>query len=190
MANEIPTIEPTEIFANTTNKWTKSLSDYPANDGWTLTYYFVHATAANNKSKVATASGADFLITLSATDTTSYTVGTYDWFSKASKNGEVYVVGTGRVVVKADPANAATARSLTHAETMLAAIRAALEGSASSDVLEYTIEGRQLKRIPKKDLLEMEQKYATRVANEQASIAQANGTYESKNVRVSFRSPS
>ncbi len=40
MAATIPTKEPLTIRAGDTIKWTKSLDDYKASDGWTLSYSF------------------------------------------------------------------------------------------------------------------------------------------------------
>ena len=40
MAATIPTKEPLTIRAGDTIKWTKSLDDYIASDGWTLSYSF------------------------------------------------------------------------------------------------------------------------------------------------------
>ena len=40
MAATIPTKEPLTIRAGDTIKWTKSLDDYKASEGWTLKYAF------------------------------------------------------------------------------------------------------------------------------------------------------
>ena len=38
----VPTGEPTELVAGDTWTWDRSLADYPAAGGWTLTYVFVN----------------------------------------------------------------------------------------------------------------------------------------------------
>ena len=40
MAADIPTKEPLTIRASDTIEWTKSIDDYKASDGWTLSYSF------------------------------------------------------------------------------------------------------------------------------------------------------
>ena len=40
MAATVPTKEPLTIRAGDTIEWTKSIDDYKASDGWTLSYSF------------------------------------------------------------------------------------------------------------------------------------------------------
>ena len=53
-----------------------------------------------------------------------------------------------------------------HAQKMLAAIEAVLEGKATHDVLELAIDGTQLKRMGFADLMQVRDRYRAEVINE------------------------
>lgn len=111
-STDIPEIEPTEIIASTTVKWTKDLSDhYPADGGWTLTYNFRKengtGTGSDALDKTASASGKKFSITLSTTETNK-TIGKWVWSAFVSKAGERYRVDFGSFEIKRDLATVTT----------------------------------------------------------------------------------
>jgi hypothetical protein len=109
MAASIPTIEPSVIVAGDTAKWTKSLADYLASDGWALSYTLVNA--ANRYTFSATASGDDFAVTVAAATTTAYAAGLYDWRAQVAKAAEVFTVGSGQFTVQPSFAAATDGRS-------------------------------------------------------------------------------
>lgn len=105
MTTDIATIEPQTFMAGDTLKWKKTLSDYPANDGWVLSYALRGAAQINI---TATADGADHLVSVAAASTTAYTAGHYRWTASVSKSGERYTVGTGYVTISENLATATT----------------------------------------------------------------------------------
>ncbi len=171
MTAVIPTIEPTRIAKGDTVKWTRTLPDYPADDGWVLSYEFVNSAA--RFTAAGSASGSDHLVTLAASTTTAYTAGTYDWRARVTKTSEVYTIGTGRVTVDASFAAAVDARS--QARRTLEAINAVLEGRADSSVQEYEIAGRRMKHIAIPELLVLRDRYRADVAREDAAARAAAG---------------
>lgn len=158
----IPTIEPTSLNAGDTAKWLKSLPDYPAGDGWALSYTLVNADQRLTFS--ASAQGDDFLVQVAAATTTTWPAGDYDWRATVSRSGEVFTVGSGRMTIA--PAFGAAIDARSHARRTLEAIEATLEGRATSSTAEYEIAGRRLKHIPVPELLTLRDRYRQEVAAE------------------------
>ena len=171
MTASIPTTEPTIITPGDTIKWARALADYPANDSWVLTYELVNS--AYRYTVTAAASGADHLVTIAAATSVGYVAGAYDWRARASKAGEVYTVGTGRVTIAKSFAAITDTRS--QARRTLEAIEATLEGRSTSATAEYEIAGRKMKFIPVTDLLVLRDRYRVDVAREDAATRAAAG---------------
>lgn len=99
---DLPTTEPTQIIAGDTLAWSKTLDDYPANDGWTLTYYlrgpaaYTITTTADDAAHVAAATTAE---------TSLYTPGEYRLFGFATTGSTRYKVYEKPVTVFADVAS-------------------------------------------------------------------------------------
>jgi len=64
MAHTVPTAVPASLRAGDTATWLRSLADYPASDGWVLSYVLVKTGA--QIAITATASGADHLVEVDA----------------------------------------------------------------------------------------------------------------------------
>ena len=187
MAADIPTIEPTAARAGDTWKWTKTLADYPASGGWTLKYRFKHPTAAGFEI-VASASGDDHAVSVTAATTAGYASGTFSWIAWVEGgSSEKYTVDTGVLAVNPDY-RSGTATGLlddrTHARKTLAAIESWIE-SKNPGVAEYEIAGRRMKYIPLTDLLKLRQTYKNEVAAEDARAAIADGLGTPR--RIQFR---
>ncbi len=182
MTAAIPTTEPATIAAGDTVKWSRSLGDYPASDGWTLSYEFVNST--HRFTATASASGADHLVTLSAATTGAYTAGWYDWRARASKSGEVYTIGTGRTQVLASFAAATDARGFSR--TLLDKVETMLSGKATADVQSYQIQGRQLSKYTFEELLRLRSTLQAEVAREDAALAAENGQADRRRIYVRF----
>src|SRR5436190_4803275 len=131
------TSEPSQFIAGDTVTWLKSLTDYAASDGWTLTYEFRGNT---RKTIVCSADGSDFLATIDAATSATFAAGRYFVFGYATKAGARYTVWQGEVVVKQNPAAGSSAfDGRTHARKCLGAIEAVLEGNASREEADYSI---------------------------------------------------
>jgi hypothetical protein len=154
-------MEPTAFTAGTSSSWSRA-DDY-AYGLWTFEYLF---TGPEQKTLEAAADGGAVVATIAASD--SWTDGKYQWSLFRSKDSERVLVATGYLVVYPDPAGqTGTVDHRSHAEKMLAAIEAKLEGRISSDHESYTIDGRSLNRIPVEQLVQYRQRYRNEVAREQ-----------------------
>ena len=176
MAADIPTTEPAVARAGDTWKWTKTLADYPASEGWALTYRFKSSDYAFEAA--ATTSGDDYAVTVAATTTDDVVAGLYTWVAQVAYGGEKFTVDSGVLTVNPDyhtGTSTATYDGRSHARIVLAAIEAVIEGRASIDQEGYEIAGRSLKRTPIPDLLKLRQAYRAEVAAEASAEAIASG---------------
>lgn len=180
----VPNIEPQSFTAGDTVKWKKTLADYPASAGWTLTYYAIQHNHKFNAT--ASASGDDFLITLSSATTAGYITGEYYWESYVSKAGERFKVGSGTLHVTENLATANNFDARSHAKKTLEAIEAVIEGRATVDQQEYQIGNRSLKRMPIADLIVFAEKYRAMVKSEENAEAIAQGKSGKNKIYVRF----
>ena len=171
MTTSTPTTEPSTITPGDTVKWSKTLPDYPASDGWVLSYELISSTSRYTFS--ASAVGAIHSVTIPAATSSGYIAGAYDWRARVTKSGEVFTVGTGRVTVAASFGEVSDVRS--QARRTLQAIEDTLEGRASSATQEYEIAGRRMKYIPLPELLVLRDRYRMDVAREDAAQRSAAG---------------
>jgi len=74
----------------------------------------------------------------------------------------------------------------THAQTMLAAIEAVLEGRITADIEQYSIAGRSITKIPIAELLKLRSYYKAEAVREQRADMISSGEVLSTNVRVRF----
>ena len=161
MAHTVPTVVPDILRAGDTATWRRTLADYPASDGWVLSYILVKIGA--QISITAAASGADHLVSVAPATTSGWIPGVYAWQERVTLAGAIYTISTGSLEILASFAAATTgldARS--HAQKTLAALEAWIEGHDLS-VAEYEIAGRRMKYIPIADLLTLRDAYRREV---------------------------
>jgi hypothetical protein len=99
MAAPIPSTPPIEAVAGDTIAWTSSLSDYPATAGWVLTHAFRFQNGAGRLDITATTSGADFLSTITATQSAVLTPGVWVRASYVTLTTERYQIDSGPLTV-------------------------------------------------------------------------------------------
>ena len=183
MAAEIPKIEPTEITAGDTLKFTISLSDYLPADGWTLSYALV------NKDNQIDITGSDngdgsHLISVAKATTKGWVAGTYDWQAYVDNGTERYKVREGQLEILADFASQSNYDARSHVKKVLDAVEAVLEGRASKDQESYTINGRSLSRTSIPDLMKLRDRYRAEYENEIRAERIARGLGHSGIIRV------
>ena len=162
MATIIDLFEPDEFVRGDTVKWRKRLTDYLPADGWTLTYSFA-STTKTFADKAATDNGdGTHLVTLSASDTTGFTVGPISYVGRVSKSGEVFTVSRGVFQILPELQTGGDNRE--HAERVLTSLEAVIENRASSDEQSMSIGGQQLSLMTIDDLLRWRGVYRAEVA--------------------------
>jgi hypothetical protein len=164
--NDIPSNEPASLRIGDTWKWTRHFDDYPA-ASWTLKYRFKHATLATGFEIVASTSGSDYAVTVTAATTGGYTAGKYTWIAWVEGgSSEKYTVDTGSTTLTPDYRAGTVTTALddrSHPRKMLDAIEAWLE-SRDVAVAEYEIAGRRMKYIPIADLIKLRSRYQNELA--------------------------
>jgi len=184
----IPNFEPATFVSGDSLSWTRFLTDYQPGDGWSLTYSFRGNGSTLNIT--STTSGTSHLLALTTTQTAHLIPGKYLVSGYASKSSERVTIFSGQIEVTANlqTANASfDARS--QARRTLDNINAVLEGRASSAVLDSTVEGTNIRRIPHADLLKLRDRYAQIVANEDAKMAAKSGKFASGSIFTRFFNP-
>ena len=184
MSVAVPTVEPASLRAGDFITWTKSLGDFPANQGWALTYTLINRTT--KLTVTAVASGADFLVSIPASTTTGYAVGQYQWMARVSKATEIYTVDQGLLTVLPNLAALTTLDFRSHARTMLEAIEAAYEGRASRIQLEMEINGRRVRELTPADLILWRNFYKSEVAKEDKAETFARLGINTRRIGVRF----
>lgn len=174
------TSEPASITAGDTISWDIALPDYPASAGWTLKYKAVCATGYF--AMVSTASGDNHLIAVAKAITAVYPAGTYSLTKYVESTTELVTLSETTLIVRPCISGMTAAfDNRTHNRKVLAALEAVLEGTATTDQQETTIDGTTIKRRTVADLLKMRSTYALRVWREE------NPGKLCPTVQVSFR---
>ena len=159
MTIETPLNEPKELRAGDTWAWRREdLTDFPA-PTWTLTYQLKREGLGGNASIVASASGANHAVSVAKAVTAAYASGTWQWQAYADDGTSRYMVDSGTITVLPDFAVAGNLDNRSHVKKTLDAIEAVIEGRATSDQQQYSIQGRSLTRIPIEELLVFRDKY-------------------------------
>lgn len=181
-------LEPNSFVAGDSVSWTKALTDYPAGEGWVLTYEFRGTT---RKTVACGADGDDHLATITAAVSATFNPGTYFVFAFVTKLTERFSVWKGEIKVEPNPAlgnSAYDGRS--HARKCLDAIEAALEGRMGREEASYSINfggvNRQLNLCSHADLINAHSHYSALVRAEQQAARVTQGRKSGNRVLVNF----
>lgn len=156
-------------------EFTKTLAAYPASAGWVLSYRLVLKSGTGHLSFDAGADGDVHAVAVAAATTAAWTPGAYTWFSWVTLSAAVHNVEQGETTLLPNPRIATASLDLrSDAQTALDNVRATIRGTASANVLSYTINGRQLQHYGISDLLRLESKLARDVQREQYLITGRN----------------
>ena len=123
-------------------------------------------------------------------DTATWLAGRYLWsafVTRTAPTAERHTLFRGSFTVVADPA--ATAVALSHAQTALNLIEAALEGRIPRGLEDTTIDGQQITRIPIMTLHDLREKYIEEVKDLDRAAAAAAGLRRSLTIQIRFRRP-
>ena len=159
---DIPTNEPLQVTAGDSVTWKRSFSDYPAADGWVLTYALQHSS--NTKiTLTASADGDDHLVSEVAATTAAWGPGIYSWQAYVTKAPDRYQVDTGTLEILPDLSALTNYDGRSHVKKTLDAIEAVIEGRATKDQESYSFStgggSRSLSRTPLADLIMLRTKY-------------------------------
>jgi hypothetical protein len=184
------TREPVAITAGDTISFTKSLSDYPASEGWSLKYTLRGGAEAIEFT--STASGDDHVLLVAADITALWLPADYSLSGFAEKDDERYAIYIAGITVSANTESADAVEQTTHAQRMVKKLEAVMEGKAGDDILDSEVEGTVIKRMPHQDVFRLLQKYRRMRESEIAAERIRNGQSSGRKIvtRLSVMSPS
>jgi len=149
-----PTLEPQSIVAGDTAVWDKTFDNYPASEGWLLSYRLINTSNKYDiTGAMVTNTGGTFNINVTAATTAAYGAGDYMWNAYVAKGAERYTVASGVLTIK--PNISAATGGLDTRSTVkktLDAIDSLISGRASADVAMYKSNGRELTKMSISDL--------------------------------------
>ncbi len=156
---------PEKINAGLNAEWEVDGGDYPASDGYTLSYALVNS--AGQIVFDADADGDDYLIELDAATTADYTAGIYKYQVYVTLSDDKYLVEEGTIEVLPDFAAASDGLDTrSHVKTVLDAIEATIAGRAAKGQKKMQVNGVNLERYDLAELLLLRTRYKAEYANE------------------------
>ncbi|WP_444891773.1 hypothetical protein ACJJIQ_00055 (plasmid) [Microbulbifer sp. ANSA003] len=152
--------EPTVMIAGDSISWSRTLTDYLPEDGWTLTYRLVSV----GKSYVinTTADGSAHQVALTSADTAAWLDGEYSLVAWVENGTDRYTIGSLRVRIKPDPTSA-DYDPRSHAEKMLEALRELLQKKAGSGKQAVTVDGQTVTFNTWDEMVQAEKYYTGKV---------------------------
>ncbi|MBX3605365.1 MAG: hypothetical protein KF788_08840 [Piscinibacter sp.] len=90
-----------ELIVGDSIRFTVQGGNYPASAGWSMSLLLKPRAGGDDILIEATPDGDDFVVAVSATETTAWSPGAYTWWQRVEKDGERYTVATGQLTVKA-----------------------------------------------------------------------------------------
>lgn len=166
----IPVNEPSSFAINETVRWQRAFGDFPPSDGYALKYYFSGAGAIQKSADGSAGNGVNgtaWVLTLTPSNTAGKPAGIYKWSAYAEKGSgaslERWLLASGVITLTADITTAEAGALQTHEERTLAVIEAAIEDRLTADMQSYTIDGRQVTKIPIMELRRLRVQYQSAV---------------------------
>jgi hypothetical protein len=188
-AANAPTTEPETIVVGDFTQWKRTDlgGDYD-NSLYTATYVArITAGGDNEFSIVGTASGDDYLFTVSSAASSVYVAGFYHWQLEIVRDSDSnrIVVDRGEFSLLVDLENL-NADPRSHAEIMISKIESILSGKADSDVSSYSIAGRSLTKLSFNELIEARDYYRREYQKEIVAERIRRGKPTGSTVKVRF----
>jgi len=188
-ASNAPTTEPEVVSPGDFIQWKRTDlgGDYPP-ASYTATYVARITGGGSTEIQVTgTASGSDYLFTVSSATSTDFTPGLYHWQLEIKRNSDNnrIVVDRGYFTCIPDLDNNG-ADPRTHAEIMVAKIESILSGKADSDVSSYSIAGRSLSKMSFRELTDARDYYRKEYQREVIAERIRKGQGTGATVQVRF----
>lgn len=175
------TTEPEEVIVGDTWTWSRSFSDYPASQGWVLTYYVKNDTQSFQIS--CTANGNDHVATMSAANSAALVPGTYRYWARISLSGTSYTVAQGELKLLPNPAAQGAYDFRTTATRIVDALeQLALRRAGGRQ--QVTVDGIAMVFDTQADIIKALGYWRQQVANEQQADRIAKGLGSRRTIRV------
>lgn len=161
---------PAQLQVGDTWQWTERLAQYPASNGWVLSYS-LYRYGQSVIQIDASVSGDDFSISIPAALTASKVPGEWQWTAHVTKGADRFTVGTGTVVLNPDLSVATSDTDLrTNNEKILDALIATQQRRATKEQESMEINGRAIRYLAPDDLERMIGIYTYKVKAQQGRL--------------------
>lgn len=148
----IPTIEPETVRIGDTWQWQKQLSEYPANQGWSLTYYFRKGDAQFQIAATVATDGVSFLAYAAPATTGALRPWRYRYQARVTNGTDAYVILDGELLAEPDPAAQGGQDTRSRARRIIAALESAMLRRAGGRV-HVVIDGQAVQFDTQGDLI-------------------------------------
>jgi hypothetical protein len=187
MPDDIPNYEPDLLVAGDTATWRRTLGNYPASQGWVITYALVQQKTGLQILITGTADGDDHLINVPPSVTAAWSDGDYAGSGYCTKSPDRFTIWRGTITISTDLAGATPGDPRTHGRIVLDAIEAVLEGRANQDCQRIVIADTLLIKYPVADLLMLRDRYVVIVRKEEDRAKIASGRRTGRRILTRFR---
>ena len=186
---DAPSTEPKTIVAGDFLTWKRTdLSSVYSNSLYTLTYNArLEGDGSTEIEITASADDDDYLVEVASAVTAAYAIGDYKWSAYITRDSdsERTTIDSGSFEVIADSA-VSTTDPRSHAKIMLDEIQSLMEGRATADVSNYSIQGRALTKLSIQELREWRNYYNKEVIQEEQKERIKNGESTGNLIKASF----
>ena len=169
------TTEPKNITQGDSVSWSITNADYPASEGWVLSYALV--TAGYIIQIDSTQDGDKHSVNLTTATTAAYSPGVYTWTATVSKTPDRRTIAQGSIEILADLSQLTDGADMrSHAKRTLDDLEAAIERHAATGVISSSVAGRTTVWRTYEELLALRDRYLAEYHKEQVQAGVRNPT--------------
>lgn len=175
---------PLKLVAGDTWRFTRAFADYLAPDS-VVTYYFENES--KQFSAAAAADGTSHAVSISAATSALIPPGRYRWFARAVTGSITETIDgeNGWIEILPDPGATGVRDHRSWARRALDAVRATIEGRATSDQSSFSIRDRAVSRMTYDELSKMKRELEAEVRTEESG----SNAGRSRKLKVKYGRP-
>jgi hypothetical protein len=176
---------PKEITAGDAVAWRFYSANFPADDGWEVTFALVNA--AGRILITAGADGQGHLVDIDAATTAAWAAGDYRWQSYATKGAERYTLDSGAVEILPNfAAQASGYDARPHIYKVRDALEAVIEDRATEAQSSMSIGGRTISEFSHTELMEAQKENARRIMIHERKERRKRGQATGSTIKARF----
>lgn len=177
---------PATMRAGDTLLMSIALSDYPASDGWALSYY-LRKSGGYPVNITSEASDDNHLFDVTSSETMQWAAGEYTYQARVTDGSQTFTVGSGTIEILEDLSiQDANFDGRTEWQQIRDYTLAVLQGRASMHVLASNINGVDITNMSHEDILKLHDRAVMECQREQDEIDAAAGKSSRRNIKFRF----
>lgn len=159
------------------------LDDYPASEGWAITY---NLRGPSQIDIIGSIDQGQYEIEALSATTANWTPGDYWAFITVNLAGQKKTIEAGQTKILPALSSLNNFDGRTHNQKVRDALKSLIEGKAEQDVDSYSIAGRSLTKLNPKDLLQWYRYYVNECRKEENEAKRARGEAVSSSILARF----